>query len=74
MTARAEWLDDMSLHTCLCCGQQLKGPGSPITPDRAWRAYRMFMALGLTREDLLGKHKAQLDYQSPGFSEWLKGQ
>jgi hypothetical protein len=25
-----------------------------------------------SRDDLLGKHRAQLDYQSPGFAEWLE--
>jgi hypothetical protein len=34
----------------------------------------MFEALGLTREDLLGKHREQIEYQSPGFAEWLQGQ
>jgi hypothetical protein len=71
---KAEWLDDTSLHTCLCCGQQLYGPGKPMTPERCERALEMFTALGLTREDLLGKHRAQIDYQSPGFAEWLQGQ
>ena len=72
MTARAEWLDDTSLHTCLCCGQQLAGPGKPPKdPDRAWR---ILSALGFTRDELLLKHRAQIDYQSPGFAEWLEGQ
>lgn len=71
---KAEWLDDMSLHTCLCCGQQLAGPGKPIAPERCERAWSWFEALGFTREDLLTKHRAQLDYQAPGFAEWLQGQ
>lgn len=71
---RAEWLDDTGLHTCLCCGQQLHGPGKPLTPDRAVRAWAIFLALGLTREELLTKHREQLDYQSPGFAEWLEKQ
>jgi hypothetical protein len=71
---KAEWLDDTSLHTCLCCGQQLQGPGKPISsPRRNRRAFAIFQALGLTREELLTKHRAQLDYQSPGFAEWLQG-
>jgi hypothetical protein len=70
---KAEWLDDTSLHTCLCCGQQLHGPGKPITPERRVRSLQIFLALGLTRSELLGKHRAQLDYQSPGFAAWLEG-
>jgi hypothetical protein len=34
----------------------------------------MFEALGLTREDLLGEYRETIDYQSPGFAEWLQGQ
>jgi hypothetical protein len=52
----------------------LYGPGKPMTPERCARALEMFTALGLTHEDLLGKHRAQIDYQSPGFAEWLQGQ
>jgi hypothetical protein len=70
---KAEWLDDTSLHTCLCCGQEITGPGKPITPERRVRALEIFLALGLTREALLTKHRGQLDYQSPGFAEWLEG-
>ena len=70
---RADWINETDIHTCLCCGQRVLQPGKPITPDRAERAKRMFDALGFTREDLLGKHRAQLDYQSPGFAAWLEG-
>jgi hypothetical protein len=71
---KAEWLDDTSLHTCLCCGQQLAGPGKPIDPARAQMALSVLQALGYTREVLLTKHRGQIDYQSPGFSEWLERQ
>lgn len=70
---KAEWLDDTSLHTCLCCGQRFYGPAVPLTPERRERALKMFAALGLTRDELLTKHREQLDYQSPGFAEWLEG-
>ena len=60
------------LDKCLCCGQPVKEPGQPITPERAAKVYRFFLALGLTRDELLTKHRAQLDYQSPGFVEWLE--
>jgi hypothetical protein len=71
---KAEWLESTDRNICLCCGQKVMQPGKLMTPDRAWRALRMFEALGLTRADLLGKHREQLEYQSPGFVEWLEGQ
>jgi hypothetical protein len=74
MIPKAEWLENADKNTCLCCGQRVLQPGKPMTPDRARRAWAMFLALGLTREDLLGKHREQLDYQSPGFAAWLEGQ
>ena len=54
------------LDKCLCCGQ-------PITPERAEKSLKIFTALGLSRDELLGKHRAQLEYQSPGFVAWLEG-
>lgn len=74
MTIKAEWLENTDRSICLCCGQSVLKPGKPMTPDRAWRALMVLEALGLTREDLLGKHREQLDYQSPGFAQWLEGQ
>jgi hypothetical protein len=71
---KADWIDNTDLNTCLCCGQKVTQRGSPMTPVRAERALQFFTAIGLTREDLLGKHRAQLDYQSPGFAAWLEGQ
>ena len=60
------------LDKCLCCGLTIKERRPPVTPERAEKALRIFTALGLSREELLGKHRAQLDYQSPGFVEWLE--
>jgi hypothetical protein len=65
-------LDNTDLDKCLCCGQPVTQRGEPITPERAARALAIFTALGFTREALLTKHRAQLDYQSPGFAEWLE--
>ena len=64
--------DITDFDKCLCCGQQVTKPGDPITPERAERALRMLMALGHTRAGLLSAHRAQLEYQSPGFVEWLE--
>lgn len=60
------------LDKCLCCGQPVKQPGKPITPERAEKSLKVFLARGLTREELLTKHRAQLDYQAPGFIEWME--
>jgi hypothetical protein len=65
--------DITAFDRCLCCGQKLKEPGEPITPERAERALQILTALGHTRAGLLTEHRAQLDYQSPGFAEWLEG-
>ena len=61
------------LDKCLCCGQAVTERRPPITPERAEKALGIFLALGLSRDELLTKHRAQLDYQSPGFVEWLEG-
>jgi hypothetical protein len=45
-----------------------------MSRERSLRALLMFNAFGLTRDDLLGKHREQLEYQSPGFVAWLEGQ
>jgi hypothetical protein len=71
---KAEWLENTDKNVCLCCGQPMTAPGQPLTPERAAKALRLFLALGLSREDLLAKHREQLDYQSPGFVEWLERQ
>lgn len=64
--------DITAFDKCLCCGQAVTEPGKPITPERAEKALRMLMALGHTRAGLLSAHRAQLEYQSPGFAEWLE--
>jgi len=64
--------DNTDLDKCLCCGQPVTERGKPVTPERAERALSFLTALGFSREDLLGKHRGQLDYQSPGFAEWLE--
>ena len=68
---KAAWLDDPDIHTCLCCGQTVTQSKSMTQEDCA-RALRMFEAMGVTRGDLLGKHRAKIDYQAPGFAAWLQ--
>ena len=74
MIPKAEWLESTDKTICLCCGQKVMHPGRPMSPERSLRALLMFNAFGLTRADLLGKHREQLEYQSPGFVAWLEGQ
>jgi hypothetical protein len=64
--------DNTDLDKCLCCGQRVLKRGNPITPERAERALAIFEAPGFRHDDLLTRHRAQLDYQSPGFAEWLE--
>jgi hypothetical protein len=72
---KAEWIDSPDIHTCLCCGQSIvQTPDKRMTPERCEKALAAFEALGLTRADLLGPHRAKIDYQAPGFAEWLQGQ
>jgi hypothetical protein len=66
--------DNTDLDKCLCCGQPVTERGAPVTPERARRALAILTALGFSRGDLLSKHRAQLDYQSPSFVEWLDAQ
>jgi hypothetical protein len=61
------------LDKCLCCGQPVRERRPPITPERAEKALAIFLARGLSRAELLGKHRAQLEYQSPGLVAWLEG-
>jgi hypothetical protein len=65
-------MDQLSFDTCLCCGGNVNKPGAPITSERAERALIWFEAMGYTRADLLTKHRAQLEFQAPGFVEWLE--
>ena len=71
---KAEWSESTDKHVCLCCGQNVLQPGKPIPPEKAEAFLSLFEALGFTREELLTKHREQIDYQSPGFAEWLQGQ
>jgi hypothetical protein len=64
--------DNTDIHLCLCCGQRVEEQGKPITPERAERAFNILAALGFTRDALLTKHRAQIDYQSPGLAEYLQ--
>jgi hypothetical protein len=67
-----DFRDNTDFDKCLCCGQAVTKPGDPMTPERAVRAYAFLAGLGYERADLLGKHRAQLQYQSPGLVEWIE--
>jgi hypothetical protein len=76
MTIKAEWIEATDKNICLCCGQNV--PTSPdgclLPPAKAEAHLFLLEALGYTRKSLLTKHRAQIDYQLPGFAEWLQGQ
>jgi hypothetical protein len=75
MTIKADWIEATDKDICLCCGQTvLARRDACLTPEKAERDLALFEALGYTRESLLTKHRAQIDYQLPGFAEWLVAQ
>lgn len=61
---------------CLCCGQDHPGyrRAEPMTQPQIEINVALLEGLGYSREDLLGKHLDQLDWQLPGVSTWLRGQ
>jgi hypothetical protein len=69
-----DFRDNTDFDKCLCCGQAVTKRGDPMTPVRAVRAWAFLAGLGYSREALLTKHRAQLEYQSPGLVEWLEAQ
>jgi hypothetical protein len=71
---KAEWLESTDKNVCLCCGQLVIKSRSAMTPSDFATEWRILEGLGFTRKALLTKHRAQIDYQSPGFAEWLQGQ
>ena len=70
----AEWTDNTDKQRCLCCLQFVER-GRPVkTQEQIDATMSLLKALGFTRESLLTKHRAQIDFQSPGLSAWLQGQ
>lgn len=59
---------------CLCCGQMVYGKGRERTIAEWEHELEFLECMGYTREELLGKHKAQVEYQLPGMIEWLTAQ
>ena len=60
---------------CLCCMQRVLKPGRRRrTLVELEHGLAVLEAMGYTRDELLTKHRAQCEYQFPGFVEWLRGQ
>ena len=60
-------------RACLCCGRKTDKPGPACTGEaEAREATQCLRGLGYTADDLLTKHRAQLDSQAPGLAEWIK--
>lgn len=74
MTIKSEWTDATEKNVCLCCGQFVVKGRDGCTPEQFAAQLSLLEALGYTREGLLTKHRAQVDFQLPGFAEWLLGQ
>jgi hypothetical protein len=56
---------------CLCCDQPIKQKKRCKNPEAAWA---LLDAMGYTREDLLGKYLANIDFTQAGLSDWLREQ
>jgi hypothetical protein len=65
--------DNTDFDQCLCCGKKITEP-VPMTPERAPKALKFLISLGYTFQDLITKHRTQLQYQAPGLIEWLEAQ
>ena len=63
---------DNDVHKCLCCQQRIEKRGKLVTPEKAAHAFAVLCAMGYTRKALLTRHRAQLEFQSPGLVEWLE--
>lgn len=61
-------------NSCLCCGQLVYRGGKERTIAELEFELGFLEYLGYTREELLTKHRAQLEYQLPGMIEWLTAQ
>jgi hypothetical protein len=71
---KAEWTDETDEKICLCCGQPTPQRLNVMSSiELAWRL-AILEALGFTREELLTKHREQIDWQMPGLATWLESQ
>ena len=56
---------------CPCCGKPGQQRLLELSEFECERAYAVMLAKHVTREQLLGKHRAAIDYIAPGLSDWL---
>ena len=63
-------------NVCLCCGGEVWRRVVPFreTPEKWQASLSLLEAIGYTREELLTKHREQVEYQLPGMIEWMMGQ
>ena len=71
---KAEWTDNTDERSCLCCQQPVTRGRPVVSAEHAAAELAMLEQLGFTRESLLTKHRAQIDFQMPGLSSWLEAQ
>ena len=67
----ASWMENTDKRSCLCCGQKVGDESKARTWPHASQ-WALLDALGYTRDSLLTKHRAQIDFQMPGLAEWLQ--
>jgi hypothetical protein len=61
-------------NSCLCCGQLVYKGGKQRTIIELEVEAEFLGAMGYEREELLTKHREQVEYQLPGMIEWLTAQ
>jgi hypothetical protein len=65
--------DSNDKRSCLCCGRIYKIRGKKcLNPAEAAAGLSALHDLGYSDEELLGRYKANLDWQAPGLSDFIR--
>jgi hypothetical protein len=61
-----------TLYPCPCCGKMTPGRSTPIPPADCARSYLVMLGKGVSRESMLGEHRATFDAIAPGLTAWVE--